>query len=236
MMPTTANTASARKSTNARAASRASLPKSRDDDICVHPATDRTEQPPKRIFAASRGGKDHRQPQSYREDAPRVAIGGELIDDEQRGVRHVRECGNHFAQPIADCLRPIGHHQHRVGARRGSASPRGWADPIVAAATRGPGHRRAGQSAHSPARGLASPVAGERRRPRRQRAGRQQMGANPRWSPGAAQKLTGGRGASARSVRGLVTHSTILATRCSLAPSDQPCRAQRLEGAAKPCG
>ena len=86
-----------------------------------HPATDRTEQPAKRIFAASRGGKDHRQPQSYREDAPRVAIGGELIDDEQRGVRNVRECGNHFAQPIADRLRPIGDHQDRVGARCGRA-------------------------------------------------------------------------------------------------------------------
>ena len=65
-------------------------------------------------------------PNGYLKDAPRVAIRGELIDDEQRGVRHVRERGNHFAQPIADRLRPVDDQRDRVGARRRRAWLGAW--------------------------------------------------------------------------------------------------------------
>jgi hypothetical protein len=51
----------------------------------------------------------------------RGSIEGELIDDEQRGVRHIGEPDDHFAQPIADRLRPVDDHRDRIGARCGRA-------------------------------------------------------------------------------------------------------------------
>ena len=178
-----------------------------------HPATDGTDQPAERVLAASRGSKDHRQPHGYVEDAPRVAIGGELIDDEQRGVRHVGEPRRPFRPADSGSSGPGRRPARR---RRRPVRPRlarGRADPDIVTATRGPGRRRAGQSAHAPARGSASPEAVERRcvggglvgcRRKREGGGHQEK-----------RKKQSQDGELWHAAFGLVTHSTIPATRSS---------------------
>ena len=63
-----------------------------------------------RYFATGRGGKNHHQSQSYVEDAPSVAIGGKLIDNEQHGVRHVRERGEPFPPACSGSSASIDDH------------------------------------------------------------------------------------------------------------------------------